>query len=207
MSRASDSGVVMNVERDSGRALVGRLRTGDPDAVDEAHRAFNPRLFNFLARLARNRDVAGDLAEETWLRLVTHARQLRPDTELGAWLFTVARNLYISYCRSRSIENEHATDLLGLWPSGTPHVSPFEATAANQTERRLEAAIASLPAMYREVLLLVGVEGLSPQQAASICGVTPEALRQRLHRARTLLAVRLDASTLTAPARIGEVLS
>jgi RNA polymerase sigma-70 factor (ECF subfamily) len=197
----------MHMDRDSSRELVARLRDGDADAFDEAHRAFNPRLFNFLARLARSRDVAGDLAEETWLRLVSHARQLRPDTELGAWLFTVGRNLYISYCRSRSIETEHATDLLGLWPSGTPHASPFEETAANQTERRIEAALASLPANYREVLLLVGVEGLQPQEAAAICGVTPDALRQRLHRARTMLAERLDTSTQPAPARVREVLS
>ena len=85
-------------------------------------------------------------------------------------------------------------------------VSPFEETAANQTERRIEAALASLPAMYREVLLLVGVEGLQPHEAAAICGVTPEALRQRLHRARTLLAERLDVSAQPAPARVGEVL-
>ena len=197
----------MSVDRDSGRALVARLRARDPDAVDEAHRAFNARLFNFLARLSRDRDVAGDLVEETWLRLVAHAHQLRPDTELGAWLFTVARNLYISYCRSRSIETEHATDLVGLWPSGTPHVSPFEEAAASQTERRIEAALASLPAAYREVLLLVGVEGLQPHEAAAICGVTPEALRQRLHRARTLLAERLDASLVRAAVRVREVLS
>ena len=197
----------MNVDRDSERELVARIRAGEPDALDEAHRALNPRLFNFLARLARSRDVAGDLAEETWLRLVTNASRLRADTELGAWLFTVARNLYISYCRARSIETEHATDLVGLWPSGTPHVSPFEETAANQVERRIEAAVASLPATYREVLLLVGVEGLQPHEAAAICGVTPEALRQRLHRARTLLAERLDLSAQAAPARVREVLS
>lgn len=195
------------MDRDSELELVARLRDGDPNAFDEAHRILGPRLFNFLARLARNCDVAGDLAEETWLRLVTHARQLRPDTELGAWLFTVGRNLYISYCRSRSIETEHASDLLGLWPSGSSHASPFEEAAANQTERRIEAALASLPANYREVLLLVGVEGMQPHEAAAICGVSPEALRQRLHRARTLLAERLDSPSHLAQARVREVLS
>ena len=197
----------MDMARNSELELVARLRDGDGEAFDEAHRIHGPRLFNFLARLSRSRDVAGDLAEETWLRLVSHARQLRPDTELGAWLFTVGRNLYISYCRSRSIETEHASDLLGLWPSGTPHASPFEEASANQTERRIETALSSLPANYREVLLLVAVEGLQPHEAAAICGVTPEALRQRLHRARTMLAERLESSTQLAPARIREVLS
>lgn len=197
----------MAMDQDSSRELVARLRDGDTAAFDEAHRVFGPRLFNFLARLSRSRDIAGDLAEETWLRLVSHARQLRPDSELGAWLFTVGRNLYISYCRSRSIEIEHASDLLGLWPSGTAHASPFEEAAANQTERRIEAALASLPASYREVLLLVAVEGLQPHEAAAICGVTPEALRQRLHRARTTLAERLESPIQLAPAKVTEVLS
>ena len=60
------------------------------------------RLFNFLARLSRRRDIAEDLLDETWLRFVDRAHKLKPDTRLGPFLFTVARNLYISYCRSRT---------------------------------------------------------------------------------------------------------
>jgi RNA polymerase sigma-70 factor (ECF subfamily) len=151
-------------------------------------------LFTFLARLSRNRDVAEDLLEDTWLRVVSRARALRPNTRLAPWLFTIARNRYLSFCRSRLVESSHAAELIGLWPSGSPRPSPFEAAAAGETERRLEAALASLPMTYREVLLLVGVEGLTPADAATICGVSPETLRQRLHRARVQLARRLDAS-------------
>ena len=85
--------------------LVARLRNGDPAAFDAVHGAFNTRLFNFLARLSRRRDVAEDLLEETWLRFVDRAPRLRDDTRLGPFLFTVARNLYVSYCRSRLIED------------------------------------------------------------------------------------------------------
>ena len=56
---------------------------------------------------------------------------------------------------------------------------------------RLEAALAEVPPTYREVLLLVGFEGLRPADAAAVCGITPEALRQRLSRARALLSQRL----------------
>lgn len=59
-------------------------------------------------------------------------------------------------------------------------------------EDRLEIALAELPPLYREVLLLIGVEGLGPVDAALVCGVTPEALRQRLSRARTLLSASLQ---------------
>jgi RNA polymerase sigma-70 factor, ECF subfamily len=180
------------MEPDSEQALVAGLHAGDTSAFDEVHRAFNTRLFTFLLRLSRRRDVAEDLLEETWLRLVAQAGRLRQDTQLGPWLFTVARNLYVSYCRSRLMESSHAADLFGLWPFGAPQSSPFEATAASEAERRIESAIAALPAGYREVLLLVGVEGLRPWEAAIVCDVTPEALRQRLSRARVMLARRLD---------------
>ncbi|HEX2459701.1 MAG TPA: RNA polymerase sigma factor [Vicinamibacterales bacterium] len=171
--------------------LVERLRNGDPSAFDAVHDAFNARLFNFLARLSNRRDVAEDLLEETWLRLVVHARRLKPDTRLGPWLFTVARHLYASYCRARLVEDSYAEGLIGLWPSGSPRPSPVDAAEASETQRRVAAALSALPARYREALLLVAVEGLRPVEAAEVCGVTPEAMRQRLSRARDLLARRL----------------
>jgi|SRR5687767_14230309 len=188
-----------------GASLVARLQAGDPAAFDEVHGALNTRLFSFLLRLSRRRDVAEDLLEETWLRLVIHAKRLRPDTRLAPWLFTVARNLYVSYQRSRVLEDTHAASLIGLWPSGSPGLSPFEETAVNETERRIETALAALPAAYREVLLLVGVEGFRPVDAAEVCGISPEALRQRLSRARALLTRRLAAPAETKAAALREV--
>jgi len=194
-----------NVDRDWEFSLISRLRAGDLDAVDEAYRVFNRRLFGFLARLSRSRELAEDLAEETWLKLVSHARDLRPDTELARWLYTVGRNLYFSYARSRALEAGVSAGL-DFWPHSIAGSSPFEDTAANETSRRIEAALASLPAMYREVLLLVGVEGLTPTEAAVICGVTPESLRQRLHRARALLSERMQGPTEATAVRTREAL-
>ena len=180
------------MDRESELELVARLRNGDAAAFDAVHGAFNTRLFNFLARLSRRRDVAEDLLEETWLRFVDRAPRLRDDTRLGPFLFTVARNLYVSYCRSRLIEDSHTVGTSGLWPSGTPWPSPFEATVANETGQRIEAALAALPAVDREALLLVAVEGMRPAEAAAICGITPEAMRQRISRARAMLARKLE---------------
>ncbi len=182
------------MDRESELALVQGLRAGESRAFDAVHAAYNVRLLTFLVRLARRRDVAEDLLEETWLRLVRAAASLHPDTTLGPWLFTVARNRYFSYCRCRALDESHAADLLALWPTASPLSSPFELTAASESERRIEAALAELPATHREVLLLVGIEGLTPAEAATVCGVTAETLRQRLHRARALLARRLGRS-------------
>jgi RNA polymerase sigma-70 factor (ECF subfamily) len=179
-----------DVNRDSELELVGRIREGDSAAFDAVHTMFNARLFGFLARLTRRREVAEDLLEETWLRFVTHASRLQADTRLGPWLFTVARNVHVSHCRSMALDDRCTADAIGLWPSALLD-SPFEQAAGNELERRIESALASLPVSFREVLLLVGVEGLRPSEAAVVCGVSAEALRQRLKRARALLAARL----------------
>ena len=181
------------MDRECELELVRRLRAGDTAAFDIVYDEFNARLFSFLARLMRSRDRAEDLLEETWLRLVANAERLQPDTRLGPWLFTVARNLYVSHCRSRMLEESYGADGIGLWPAAHA-TSPFEQTAVNEFAGRVETALASLPPMYREVLLLVAIEGLEPSEAAEVCGVSAATMRQRLKRARDLLARRLEAT-------------
>ena len=180
------------MDPESELALVGRLKAGDTAAFDAVYAIYHARLFTFLVRLIRDRDRAADLLEETWLRLATHAHRLQPDTRLGPWLFTVARNLYLSECRARVFE---ASDV-ALMQHAAPGPSPFEEAAASESERRIEAALAGLPLHYREVLLLVGVEGLGLAEAAAVCGISNVALRQRLSRARAMLARRLEAGGL-----------
>jgi RNA polymerase sigma-70 factor (ECF subfamily) len=194
------------MDRELELELVAGLRQGDMAAFDAVYAAYNRRLFAFVARLARSRHVAEDLVEETWLRLVRQARRLQADTRLAPWLFTVARNLYLSYCRSRMIEDVYRTDVEASWPV-VRFRSPFEEAAITELERHLESAISRLPLIYREVLLLVAVEGLRPMEAATVCGVSPEAMRQRLSRARTLLAQHLEQSRSPGTVAAREVTS
>lgn len=185
------------MDREHELSLVARLKAGDADAFDEVHREHNTRLFNFLARLSNRRDVAEDLLEETWLRFVKHAHRLRSDTRLAAWLFTVARHLHVSHCRSRLLEDSRAAELLGLWPSASGERTPFELAEASEAQRRVARALAAMPVIYREALVLIAIEGLRPSEAADVCGVSSETMRQRLSRGRALLAERLTS----APAR------
>jgi RNA polymerase sigma-70 factor (ECF subfamily) len=194
------------MDRDRELQLVSGLRQGDATAFDAVHDAFHARLYNFLARLSNSRDLAEDLLEETWLRLVVHARRLEPDTRLGPWLFTVARRLYISHRRSRLLEDEHAPGLLALWPAGTPAPTPLEAAEDREARQRLAAALAGLPPIYREALLLA-MEDLGPAEAAVICGITPEAMRQRLSRARALLTRQMTEDTRPGLAAFREATS
>jgi RNA polymerase sigma-70 factor (ECF subfamily) len=188
MSRGGSPRVEPGVDRETELRLVARLKSGDAAAFEAIYEAYRPRLFSFLARLSRRRDVAEDLLEETFLRLVATAHRLRDDTQPGAWLFAVARNLHASWCRHRALDESRISDIEPCWPAPSPGETPFEAAARDETERRLERGLACLSMADREVLLLVGVDGLSPAEAASVLELSPEALRKRLQRARGRLA-------------------
>jgi RNA polymerase sigma-70 factor (ECF subfamily) len=191
------------VDREIELRLVARLKAGDPAAFEAIYEAHRPRLFGFLVRLSRRRDVAEDLLEETWLRLVTRCATLTDDARVGPWLFTVARNLYFSWRRSRAVDEARTSELDPAWPAPERGDSPFAAAARAELERRVEAALARLPLRDRELLLLVGVEGLTPSEAAGVCGIPAVTLRARLHRAREKLAAEMDADRAVPRAKAG----
>jgi RNA polymerase sigma-70 factor (ECF subfamily) len=164
--------------------LVDRLRRCDRAAFRELYARYAQATFAFLMRLARRRDAAEDLQQETWLAVARHAARLAPDSDLGAWIFTVARNQFLSWRRRAP---EPATDVA---------VAELAAAAipAGAGDVDLERALAALPEIHREILLLVGVEGLSTERAAHVLAIRPDAARQRLARARAALAEALRAA-------------
>jgi len=171
------------------RAWVDGLRRGDSAAFDAAFAAYRRRVYGYLIRMVRRRDVAEDLLQETFLRLAQHATRLAADTRLGAWLFTVAHRLVVSWSRAQAVRAQLAGDLPAR--ASDDGRSPLEALADSQAQLALERAFAALAPAYREVALLVGLEGLAPTEVAQILGHSPEAVRQRLARARTQLAAAL----------------
>ena len=177
------------VEPGSERAWLAGLRRGEPAAFDAVYQAYRSRVFGYLARMTGRRDHAEDLLQETFLRLAGHARGLREDTRLGAWLFTVAHNLVVSQSRAAKVTAALAAELSHR--VAPPAAGPFEALTENRTQAALERAVAALPPSLREVLLLVAVEGMSPSEAAAVMGIRPEAARQRLARARASVEASL----------------
>lgn len=192
------------MERDETARLVGQLREGRLSALAEVYDAWRPSLYSYVVRMTGRPEVGEDLVQETFVRLASAAPRLAEDTRLDAWLFTVARNLLVSHWRKeRRIDpwQEPGADATGDRPATDrvlaggmrPQPTPFEQLAACETHRTLERGLASLPPAYREALLLVGVEGMAPTEAAGVVGVSAEAFRQRLHRARETLRYAMDA--------------
>lgn len=172
---------------DPTRAWVQGLRSGDGAAFDAVYAAYRPRIFGFLLRMTERRDVAEELLQDCFLRLARHAPGLREDTDLDAWLFTVARNLARSWRRWSWLDGARLAALAGALVGRGGGPDPHALVSADQSARRLEEALSTLPPAHREAILLVAVDGLTPAQAAQAIGVSPEALRQRLARARAAL--------------------
>ena len=177
------------VETDE-RACVDGLRRGDPAAFDAAFAAYRSRIYGYLLRMTRRRDIAEDLLQELFWRLAQHATKLAADTRLGAWLFTVAHRLMVSWVRAQAVRAQLAGDLMHVDPTATER-SPLEALAASEGQRALERALDALAPAYREVVLLIAHEGMQPGEVAAILGIRADAVRQRLSRARTQLAEAL----------------
>jgi RNA polymerase sigma-70 factor (ECF subfamily) len=165
--------------------LVERLRQRDEAAFGQVYQLYRARLYTFLLRLTRRESLARDLSQETWLRLAANVERLAPDSDPGAWLFTVARNLFISHRRWRILDRER----LLQWGRAAPShaVLPSEQAQASETLAQLERAVQALPLGMREVILLVAIEGFSSQEVARMLDVEDATVRQRLARARAQL--------------------
>src|SRR5215471_384317 len=168
--------------------LISRLRGGDAAAFRLLYARHEGRVFRFLLRLANDRAVAEDLFQETWLALARSAARLETVDDLAPFLLTIARNKFLNWRRWALL------DLSRLEIFGR---SVLPAALGDEGDTReelaaIEQVLAELPLASREILLLVGVEGLEPSQAAAVLGIEGDAARQRLARARAQLADRLE---------------
>lgn len=182
----------------SDSAIVAALRRGDRTGFDHAYARYHVRIHRFLSRLVRRPDVTDDLVQDTWMALARSGASLREDTDLAAWLFTVARNEARSH-RRWSVLDVTRFVTLGDEPHASPSAGPELEAEASRAAERLERALSEVSASHREVLLLIVVEGLSQEQVASVLGIAYEAVRQRLSRARAALAERLAALETARP--------
>jgi RNA polymerase sigma-70 factor, ECF subfamily len=171
------------MEHERTEQLIDELRSGSPAAFAAVYAQERAPVYAFLVRLAGDTNVAADLFQNVWLKLARHAHRLRPDTNIRAWLLTVARREFISHRRAQAL------DLSRLLTLDRP------AATLDEVDPRLSdlgAALAKLGERDRALLLLTSVEGLDAEQAAQALGVSAVALRQRLSRARRRLGEVLE---------------
>jgi RNA polymerase sigma-70 factor (ECF subfamily) len=141
-----------------------------------------PRLRRYARALTRSADRADDLVQETLLRAISKSHLWQTGTDIRAWLFTIMHNHYVNMVR-RAMRDEATIDIEQMSSSLVAVTDP---TASSQL-RELDQALARLPGEQREVILLVGLEGMSYETAANVLSVPVGTVRSRLSRGRDAL--------------------
>jgi RNA polymerase sigma-70 factor (ECF subfamily) len=173
--------------------LLAAARQGDATALEALLVRYQPHLYRFGLRMCGNVEDAGDVAQESLISMARSVRDFRGDSSVSSWLYTIARRFCIKKRRRSKFApaREESLDVPATDVArqlADPGPNPEQAATNRELATALAHAIDRLDPSQREVLVLRDVEGLSAPEVARILGVSVEAVKSRLHRAR--VAVR-----------------
>lgn len=157
------------------------------EAAAQRHEA---ALLQRAMRFTRDRHEAEDLVHDTFERLLRHAGQLRPDTNVLVWMYTVMHNLFLDRCRRRARGPRLVQDVDDSLPAPDP-TPPAPPLWAQVNRDQFARAVASLPDDFRVVFQLHAIDGKQYEQIAEQLGIAKNTVGTRLFRARSLLKAAL----------------
>jgi RNA polymerase sigma-70 factor (ECF subfamily) len=181
--------------------VVLLARSGREAAYRELVRRYERPVFALLYRMVRDRELAEDLAQETFIKALNAIDSYRPEFKFSSWIFKIANNAAIDHLRRREL------DTLSL--DGSPHAetpeamqatalqigarqeSPLDAVEARELGGAIEAAIGRLRPEYRSCILLRHVEGRAYEEIAEILDLPLGTVKTYIHRARNELRLAL----------------
>lgn len=177
----------------SDEELLSAARLGDAAALEALLLRYQPHLVRFGLRICGNVDDAGEVAQESLISMARSIHDFRGDSSVSSWLYTIARRFCIKKRRRSKFAPllEESLDAPGSDTArqlADARPSPEQAAINGEFVSMLAHAIDALDPAQREVLILRDVEGLPAQEVAGILGISVDAVKSRLHRAR--VAVR-----------------
>ena len=187
----------VNAMESEASAIACGLRRRDPDLLDRLIEQYQHRLLRYLVYLSGNRELAEDLFQETWIRVLERGHQYDGTHEFSTWLYAVARNLTIDYLRKKNpvsldglMDDE---DRAPLEPADTRPMA-WEVVQQHEQAERIGAALVSIPAEYREAVVLRFQEGLALDEIATVTGAPLGTVKSRLYRGLNMLMSRLKGA-------------
>lgn len=210
--------------------LLRRMAGGDPDAFARIYRERHPAIYRFVLHMTGNASVAEDVTQEAFMTLIRDPKRFDPARgTLGGFLFGVARN----HLRKRWEQDRRLVSFDGdpdeLGEAAPPGAGAHKVNGSNgasgngnghgmlapsaswdvftslETIGRVRQAVATLPANYREVVVLCELEEMSYDEAAEALRCPVGTVRSRLHRARAMLVEKLrEAHSVRRASAVGE---
>lgn len=183
--------------------LLERLRSGDESAFDELVRIASGRLLAVARRMLHGEEDAQDAVQDAFLSAFKSLHSFDGRSRLTTWLHRITVNACLMKLRSKRRRPERAIESLlpefvedGHQRHPSKPWKPIDESGIEGAELRVlvRSKIDELPENYREILILRDIEGLDTETTASYLGMTPPAVKTRLHRARQALKSLLDVS-------------
>ncbi len=181
----------------SDQEVVLQAREGRQAASRELIRRYERPIFALIFRMVRDRELAEDLSQETFVKALNAIGSYRPEFKFSSWIFKIANNAAIDHLRRRELDtlslegSPHAATPEAMQATalqiGNREESPLEAVEARELGSAIEAAIGRLRPEYRSCILLRHVEGRAYEEIAEILDLPLGTVKTYIHRARNEL--------------------
>jgi len=190
-----DTALAGRVDGDSKQIAQG-LRGRDEELIDALVGSYQARLIRYLTFLLGRREMAEDVAQETWLRVLERGHTYDGRSRFEPWLFAIARNLAVDRLRQRrvlSFESDGEADgRAGVAPPVSDAPSPFTQAARTEDAQRLARLLDTLDPQYREALALRFLEELSLEEVSTVVGAPVSTVASRIYRGLSALRSQLN---------------
>jgi RNA polymerase sigma-70 factor (ECF subfamily) len=184
-------------------AIAHGLKRQDPELLDELIELYQHRLLRYLLFLTGKREVAEDLFQETWMRVLLRGGQYNGKARFDTWLFTIARNLVIDLSRKRTMasldemseggEDDRPFEIAMSGPS------PLEQFQSREDCAEVGEVLLKLEPNYREVLVLRFYEELSLEEIATMTKAPLSTVKSRLYRGLAALKPEMERLRTSRP--------
>lgn len=186
------------IRSENARVAEG-LKRHDTQLLDELILQYQHRLLRYLLYLTGNRELAEDLFQETWMRVLMRGAQFNGNSRFDTWLFTIARNLVIDLRRRRSMasleEMCEAGDEERPFEIPSQEKTPFEHLATMESGQVVAGALLTLDPLHREVLVLRFHEEMSLEEIARMTRAPLSTVKSRLYRGLAALKPHVRSAT------------
>ncbi len=192
------------MDRTTDSQLVGRLQAGEEGAIQELSDRYRLRIQQLAFRQMKNHEDAEEITQDVLMKVCRKIGSFRGDSALSSWIYRITFNTAMSRLRTKRLarlaaEERDRSEAVAF--DRSPRVRepvdwsrmPDEELLRRELRVAAEAAIADLPEIYREPVVLRDVEGLTTEEASTRLRLKDQTLKSRLHRGRLLLRQRLEA--------------
>jgi len=179
--------------RSAEQRLIEKAARGDKAAADRLIRAHQASLYAYLLRLSGRPEMAEDIAQDAFVRVLTHIERFDPRYRFSTWLFTIAKRLYVN--ANQKLQPRYDSEVVGGWRGAgeRPHARPIAEESQDGARDALSLALNELSEDQREIVLLFHQQGWPISLIAQHKSMPEGTIKSHLHRARQKMRRIIDA--------------